>query len=115
MKLHFLSLLAQAVFLTGCASPELYSWGSYEDLIYLNYAKPGDVPPERQIELMEKDLAKASASSKPVHPGFHAHLGFLYAKIGRLDEAQRELETEKALFPESAQFMDTLLNNLKRK
>jgi hypothetical protein len=33
-------------------------------------------------------------------------------QIGRLDEARREFETEKARFPESAVFMDRLLARL---
>jgi hypothetical protein len=70
------------------------------------------VPPERQIELLEQDYQEARSQNKPVPPGFHAHLGYLYYQIGRTDEARREFETEKARFPESAVFMDRLLANL---
>jgi hypothetical protein len=99
-------------FLTGCAAPTIYSWGHYEAVVYATYAKPGAVPPERQIELLEEDYQKARSENKPVPPGFHAHLGYLYYQIGRLDEARRELETEKARFPESAVFVDRLLARL---
>jgi hypothetical protein len=102
-------------FLTGCAAPTIYSWGHYEAVVYATYAKPGAVPPERQIELLEEDYQKARSENKPVPPGFHAHLGYLYYQIGRLDEARRELETEKARFPESAVFVDRLLARLARK
>jgi hypothetical protein len=105
------SLLALAL-LAGCASPTLYSWGHYEAVVYATYAKPGAVPPERQIELLEQDYQKARSDNKPVPPGFHAHLGYLYYQIGRLDEARRSFETEKATFPESAAFMDRLLARL---
>ena len=98
--------------LTGCAAPSLYSWGHYEAVVYATYAKPGAVPPERQIELLEQDYQKARSENKPVPPGFHAQLGYLYYQIGRLDEARREFETEKARFPESAVFMDRLLARL---
>jgi hypothetical protein len=98
--------------LAGCAAPTLYSWGHYETVVYATYAKPGAVPPERQIELLEQDYQKARSENKLVPPGFHAHLGYLYFQIGRLDEARRELETEKARFPESALFMDRLLAGL---
>jgi hypothetical protein len=101
------------VLLTGCAAPPtLYSWGHYEAVVYATYAKPGAVPPERQIELLEEDYQKARSEGKPVPPGFHAHLGYLYFQIGRLDEARREFETEKAWFPESSVFMDRLLARL---
>ena len=98
--------------LTGCAAPSLYSWGHYEAIVYATYAKPGAVPPERQIELLEQDYQKARSENQPVPPGFHAHLGYLYFQLGRVDEARREFETEKATFPESAVFMDRLLARL---
>ncbi|HWC04366.1 MAG TPA: DUF4810 domain-containing protein [Methylomirabilota bacterium] len=107
--------LVLLAFLTGCAAPTIYSWGHYEAVVYATYAKPGAVPPERQIELLEEDYQKARSENKPVPPGFHAHLGYLYYQIGRLDEARRELETEKARFPESAVFVDRLLARLARK
>ena len=102
------------VLFAGCASPTLYSWGHYEDLIYASYAAPGKVPPEMQVEKLEEDYQKARAANKPVPPGFHAHLGVLYFQLGKLDQAKQEFETEKANFPESAVFMDRLLANLKK-
>jgi hypothetical protein len=70
------------------------------------------VPPERQIELLERDYQQARAANRPVPPGFHAHLGYLYYSIGRADQARQEFETEKANFPESAVLMDRLLARL---
>jgi hypothetical protein len=99
---------------TACATPTLYSWGHYEELIYLSYAEPGKVPPEQQIEKLEQDYQKARATNKRVPPGFHAHLGYLYFQIGRIDQAHQELQTEKAEFPESAVFVDRLIANLKK-
>jgi hypothetical protein len=107
-------LLALLVVAAGCARPTLYSWGQYEEVIYRSYASPGAVPPEMQIEKLEADYQVARAENKPVPPGFHAHLGFLYFQLGKLDQAKQELETEKAQFPESAVFVDRLLANLKK-
>ena len=107
-------LLALLVVAAGCAQPTLYSWGQYEELIYRSYAAPGTVAPEMQIERLEADYQRARAENKPVPPGFHAHLGFLYFQLGKLDQAKQELETEKAQFPESAVFIDRLLANLKK-
>jgi hypothetical protein len=104
--------LGLVALLTGCAAPGLYSWGHYEAVVYATYAKPGAVPPERQIELLEQDYQKARSENKPVPPGFHAHLGYLYYQLGRLEEARREFETEKARFPESVVFIDRLLARL---
>lgn len=111
---RYVWLVAVMVLLTGCASQTLYTWGHYEDLIYASYAAPGKVSPEMQVEKLEQDYQKARAENKRVPPGFHAHLGYLYFQLGKLDQAQQEFETEKANFPESAVFMDRLLANLKK-
>ncbi len=106
--------LALVALLAGCAKPTLYSWGQYEELIYVTYAAPGKAAPEMQIEKLEQDYQKARAANTRVPPGWHAYLGYLYFQIGKVDAAQREFETEKAEFPESAVFVDRLLTNLKK-
>ena len=103
--------------LAGCQAPgpqSIYVWGHYQELIYTSYAEPGKVPPELQVEKLEEDFQKARAADRPVPPGFHAHLGVLYYQLGKPDQAYQEFQTEKANFPESAVFMDRLLNGLKR-
>ncbi|HVP32527.1 MAG TPA: DUF4810 domain-containing protein [Steroidobacteraceae bacterium] len=110
-------VLAAAV-LAGCSANNtprtLYTWGSYEDLIYATYASPGKMPPEQQVEMLEKDYQQARAANRRMPPGWHAHLGYLYYQLGRTDQARQELLTEKAEFPESGVFMDRLLANLER-
>jgi len=99
--------------LAGCATqPPMYYWGSYQPLIYQSYHEPGSVPPERQIEQLERDFQQARAKNVRMPPGWHAHLGVQYFKLGKVDEAVRELRTEKAEFPESAVFVDRLLANI---
>jgi hypothetical protein len=107
--------LAIPVLFTGCQSPDTYYWGHYESLVYVMYAKPDKVPPEKQAEVMEADLQKAIAANKPVPPGFHAHLGYVYFELGKLDLAQQEFVAEKKQFPESTVFMDRMLANLTKK
>ena len=114
MKLALLLSILSGL-LAGCGVPSIYSWGRYEGMVYTMYAEPGKAAPEHQIEKMEADLEKARARNKPVPPGFHAHLGYLYSQIGKLDQAKLALEAEKAQFPESAVFVDRLIANLQRK
>lgn len=102
-----------AMTLVGCAAqPTLYYWGNYQGLVYATYHDPGGVPPARQVELLEKDYQQALAKHARMPPGWHAHLGVQYFKLGKVDEAVRELHTEKAEFPESTVFVDRLLANI---
>lgn len=100
-------------FLAACSSdrtPPLYSWRDYPEQQYL-YLK-GQTDHQAQIIALEKDVRKAQAKNLALPPGFHAHLGMLYAATGRTDLAQQEFSQEKTLFPESATYMDFLLKNL---
>jgi hypothetical protein len=108
-------LIASAVLLTGCATQQtIYGWGSYEELIYASYLSPQDMPAEKQIEILQKDYQVARSTNQRMPPGWHAHLATLYYQVGRLDQAHQELLTEKAEFPESAEFMDRLTANLRK-
>lgn len=106
-------LLMAAFLLAGCQTARpLYYWGHYENLTYQDYVKPGKVTPEEEAKMLEEDLQKAGAAHLAAHPGLHAHLGYLYFQMGHADQARQEFEREKALFPESAPFMDRMLAKL---
>ena len=111
------TILGTVVALAGCASkpPTLYTWGSYEETIYVTHAEPGKLPPESQVDILEKDYQQARAANKRMPPGWHAHLGYLYYQLGKVDQAKQELITEKAEFPESSVFVDRLLANLEKR
>ena len=93
----------------------MYYWGHYEPLIYESYRNPGKIPPEQQIEKLQEDKQKALSKNKRMPPGFHAYLGTLYFQTQKLFEAQHEFEIEKTEYPESAVFMDRLIDNAKGK
>lgn len=105
-----------ALALAGCATrpTTLYQWGNYEELIYSSHAAPGDVPTEKQVEILEADYQKARSGHGRMPPGWHAQLGVLYFQLGKPDQARQELLTEKAQFPESGVFVDRLLTNLQK-
>jgi hypothetical protein len=102
--------------LLGCAAPKqsLYQWGDYENQVYAIYNDPGKSPIEAQIEKLEEDYQKARSTNKAVPPGFHAHLGYLYFQAGKGAQAVLSFQTEKALFPESAVYMDRILAKAKK-
>ena len=101
------------VLLSGCATtqPPLYNWGTYQAQVNAHFKSSSS--PEQQIAALERPLPK-SARTTSLPPGYHAHLGLLYGEVGRIDDMKREFETEKALFPESAPFMDFMLTKLNK-
>jgi hypothetical protein len=112
-NIFLLLLLAAAVAACAPRKPLLYQWGSYNEQIYAMYNDPGKVPIEKQLEDLERDYQRARAANRPVPPGYHAHVGYLYFQLGKTDQALQSFETEKALFPESTVYMDRLIARLK--
>ena len=115
-KRLILLLLLMLALAVGCVRrPDtLYEWGNYEQEVYLMYSNPGTVPVEQQIEVLESDYQAARSENRPVPPGYHAHLGYLYYQVGKMDQSLQSFETEKELFPESKQYMDLLISRLTR-
>ncbi len=102
--------LVFSVGLFGCANQPrqqpLYAWGHYESQVYAHLKGESR---EAQIEVLERDREKIEASGKTAPPGFHAHLGLLYAETGNDAKAIACFETEKVRFPEAAAYMNFLL------
>lgn len=98
--------------LTGCATknPSLYQWDGYQPQVYEYFKGQKGVP--EQIAALEKAREKVFANDKTLPPGFRAHLGMLYATVGKGTEARQQLTEEKERFPESSTYMDFLLNKL---
>jgi hypothetical protein len=110
-RIRFLFAIFFMILISGCASKQaLYSWGPYQDEVY-SYLK-GE-PPERQVEVLEKHLQESKSSGKRLPPGFYAHLGMLYSKVGRDSQAAEMFQLEQAEFPESTTFMKNLANGFR--
>ncbi|MBA9901506.1 DUF4810 domain-containing protein [Burkholderia cepacia] len=106
----WLPATAAAMLLAGCAAPTtppLYQWNGYQPQVY-EYFK-GQSSPQQQIDALEKALQEIRAKGNKPPPGYHAHLGMLYASVGNGQQATQSFEAEKALFPESASYMDFLM------
>ncbi|MGO4156244.1 DUF4810 domain-containing protein [Cupriavidus sp. YAF13] len=111
-RLATLVLTASAL-LAGCAAPakSLYQWESYQPQVYQYFKGESK---QAQIEALETDLQKIMAAGNTPPPGYHAHLGMLYADAGKDDQMAREFQTEKTLFPESSAYVDFLMKNIKQ-
>ena len=60
------------------------------------------------MESLETRL-KVQAEGKALPPGYRAHMAMLYSRTGNNEKTVQQLAEEKQHFPESAKFMDTLL------
>lgn len=104
-----------ALNMAGCAQPKrIYEWGNYQGLVY-DHLKGQSKGPEQQIADLEQGVEKARSVGASLPPGYYAHLGLMYLTIGKGDQAVQAWNTEKTLFPESGQYVDFLLNNMKKK
>lgn len=118
MRNHFIIKASLGLaLLSGCSSNNnQYYWGEYEALVYQTHIEPGEATPRVQIEKLLADIQQAENVNKPVLPGVYAHLGLMYAANGDKSLALESLNKEKALFPESAVFIDGLIKrSLKQK
>ena len=111
-----LAAIVSAIALTamqGCAhGPQpLYSWGAFPKYQYDALRGEGDGPAD-QIAGMERQSQKAASENLPLPPGFRAHLGKLYYDAGDVNRAAALWAEEKAAFPESAPYMDSLLKRM---
>ncbi len=113
MTQKFLAVVVTVAALSGCQTTKpLYHYGAYQDIVYTHF-KNEDSSVIQEIDVLEKTIAKSAAKNLQVGPGLNAHLGYLYIESGQMDKGVAYLRQEKALYPESAQFIDFLLKNAK--
>jgi hypothetical protein len=112
MKLALCTLLAATV-LGGCAqAPKpLYMWESFPNQQYETLLHEASSP-DAQIQALRTHAEKARAVGAALPPGFRAHLGMLYLATGDASAARQMWHEEKAAFPESGSYINTLLKRL---
>lgn len=116
-RFTILVVLVNLLLISGCVTqkPPLYRWGEYEELVYEMYAEPGKADPGTQVAKLSEDVGRTQAEGQRVPPGVYAHLGYMHYMQGNQGAAMSAFATEKALFPESAVFVDAILKRLKGK
>lgn len=99
--------------LAGCGSSTLYDWGGYEPSLYVMYIQAGKFKLHEALADMSQEVEKTNAKGLSVPPGKYAHLGYLAYRAGDTSAASGYFQAEKQAFPESAKFMDRMLEQLK--
>lgn len=92
-------------------SPQtMYDWQSYQPTVYSYLVdETGDYA--AQAQALEHNIETSRATDTVLPPGFRAHLGLLYLKMGHGAKAMEQFEGEKLAFPESEPFMDFVMRN----
>jgi hypothetical protein len=116
IRAAYVIVAAAGIGLAGCAAgpKPLYHWEGYQRQVYESFKGDGTGPAE-QLGVMQIQAEKARAAGAALPPGFRAHIALLQLRMGRYDEARRMIEEEKAVFPESAHYMDFVLKSMGEK
>lgn len=96
--------------LGGCASPSLYQWGGYDDLLYQSY-KSADRTESMRVGL-ETHLSALEKAKQPIPPGLYAEIGTNYLEKGDRTTAVVYYKKERQTWPESKGLMDAMINTL---
>jgi hypothetical protein len=105
-------VLAFSLLLVGCAAPRLYNWGGYDQALYAGYK---DVTKMEALRVkLETHVSAMELAKQKVAPGLYAELGTLYLQSGATSKAIGLYSQERQAWPESAQLMTSLIQNLER-
>jgi hypothetical protein len=114
MTLRFAVLGVLLPVVTGCGTPDFYTWGRYQDSLYEMYLEPGSQQLADEVGRLVEQVERTEADGGAVPPGLRAHIGYLYASAGNQTAAVTWLNAEKSAFPESAVFIDGMLDRMGR-
>lgn len=107
-------ILACVIAVSACASTNksIYHWGDYSETAYNYKHEPSDESRAKHKQALLAIIENAAKANKKIPPGIYAELATLEIQANNLVEAQTYLLQEKALFPESAHLVDTMLTKL---
>ena len=100
-------------FFFSCTTQKpLYYWGGYQDTFYKNMKKADENAYINHIATLEWIMSNADELGMKVPPGIYAEYGYLKLMEGETDIAKKYYELEMETYPESANLMQLLMNNL---
>ena len=108
-------MTAFALAISGCVGQPkpLYNYADYSDKYYASKVNTGEESTLALQASMQEAIENAAKSrSGRVAPGMYANLGYLYLKSGKTKEAIALFKQEKELYPESAHFMDKMIQKV---
>ena len=112
-KKLLIAMLVVLSLMGGCASPNLYQWGGYDQALYEGYKDPTKMEALRLK--LEAHLSEMEKSKQKVAPGLYAELGTLYLQAGSAEKASSYYAKERDAWPESRVLMTAMIKNLERR
>jgi hypothetical protein len=111
----FVAAFSAAFLLSACSNQPkpLYNYGDYSDSYYgakKNVSEESALELQKAIEFSIENTAEGSSERVP--PGMYANLGYMHLKSGKNAEAISYFEKEKSTYPESAHFMDRMIQKV---
>ncbi len=101
----FIAAMASAV-LTECAPATRFTWGDYENSLYVYYKSPSEREAYRKSLLTAVERGR---QKNDIAPGLLAELGYLYMEDGDTARATALFREEMQRFPESQSFLTRVL------
>lgn len=97
---------------SGCAPKQMYYWGNYSSTLYHFRKDANEEAQEKHKSELEAVVKGSQERNLRVPPGVYCELGYLLAKNGDKKQALEFFTLEKTTYPESAHFIDRLVESL---
>lgn len=111
MKLRYLIAIIVLLAFAGCATQSsLYYYGDYSYKYYKMVKKQDETSKANFTKTLNTIITKSKDQyKKPVPPGIYCDYGMMMASQSNIEEAHKYFNLEKTTWPESAKFMDYLI------
>ena len=108
-------VLLAMLWLSACAKPSIYHWGTYEDSLYKRYLDASESGRAEAFKMLEATIQEAETENTKVPPGVYADYGYLLFKQGQVDAAMMAIRKEGELYQESKHLMDTMISRIEKR
>lgn len=109
-------LISIVVGLVGmsCATQKktLFYWGDYSKTLYALKKTPDEKNLTQHKKALQEIIGKSAEKKLKVPPGVYAEYGFILAREGDTQEAEKYFKLEAQTYPESTPFMEKLVAHL---
>lgn len=103
--------ITSALVLSACAGPQtMYSWGEYEETLFVNYHEPA--MKEKALTDYIEFVDSGGTTDRPLAPGLYAEAGTFMLEQGNTEDALKYYRMEYENWPESRPMMGVLIENL---